>query len=148
MFHNIPPAVQGQMERLEAIDARDRVDGTPHRQRLRQIPPETGKFLAILTASAPKGEIIEIGTSAGYSTLWLALACLPAGRMITTFEIQQEKATLAAETFHAARLEDEGEGAWASHSRQARGQDKEEAAPMVGHLPPCPFPAKPLIISR
>lgn len=32
---------------LESIDDRDREDGTPRMQRLRQIPPETGKFLAL-----------------------------------------------------------------------------------------------------
>lgn len=47
MFHPIPPAVQAQIQRLEQMDAQDRVDGTPRRQRLRQVPPETGKFLAL-----------------------------------------------------------------------------------------------------
>jgi hypothetical protein len=46
---------------------------------LRQIPPETGRFLALLAASAPKGAYIEVGTSAGYSTLWLALV-VPIGK--------------------------------------------------------------------
>ncbi len=91
---------------LEEIDARDRVDGTPRLQRLRQIPPETGRFLAILAASAPEGEVVEIGTSAAYSTLWLALACLATGRKITTFELMEEKAELAAETIRAAQLDD------------------------------------------
>lgn len=71
MFHTISPAMQAQMQRLEQIDAQDRLDGTPRTQRLRQIPAETGQFLAILAASAPPGHLIEIGTSAGYSTLWL-----------------------------------------------------------------------------
>ena len=52
---------------LETIDRRDREDGTPRAERLRQIPRETGQFLAILAAGAPEGAIIEIGTSAGYS---------------------------------------------------------------------------------
>ncbi|MBN2385523.1 MAG: class I SAM-dependent methyltransferase [Anaerolineales bacterium] len=101
MFHDIPPAIQTQMRRLEAIDAHDRRDGTPHLQRLRQIPPETGRFLALLAATAPAGRIVEIGTSAGYSTLWLTRA----GRPITTFEILEEKAALAGETFHLAGVE-------------------------------------------
>ncbi|MGD8585353.1 MAG: O-methyltransferase, partial [Chloroflexota bacterium] len=65
MFHNIPAEIASEMARLEAIDARDRVDGTPRSRRLRQIPPETGRFLALLLASAPAGEVIEIGASAG-----------------------------------------------------------------------------------
>lgn len=111
MFHEIPAEMAAEMKRLEAIDARDRVDGTPHLQRLRQIPAETGRFLALLLASAParkvpKERVIEIGTSAGYSTLWLALACRATGRTITTFEVLPEKVELARATFATAGVED------------------------------------------
>jgi caffeoyl-CoA O-methyltransferase len=106
MFHDIPLRISDRMKYLGEIDARDRIDGTPHLQRLRQIPPETGKFLAILAASAPAGKLIEIGTSAGYSTLWLALACRATGRKITTFELLEDKAALARETFRLAAVED------------------------------------------
>lgn len=94
------------MEALEQLDAADRIDGTPRLQRLRQIPPETGRFLAILAAGSPEGAMIEIGTSAGYSTLWLALACLAIGRTVTTFELLPEKARLARETFRSAEVGD------------------------------------------
>jgi caffeoyl-CoA O-methyltransferase len=57
-------------------------------------------------AAAPKGSIIEVGTSAGYSTLWLALACRATGRTLTTFEILPEKARLARETFEQAEVLD------------------------------------------
>ncbi len=98
MFLNLPPTVQARMSYLEEMDARDRADGTPRLQRLRQITPDTGKFLALLLANAPAGPVIEIGTSAGYSTLWLAQT----GRKIITFEVLPEKAELAAETFRLA----------------------------------------------
>jgi predicted O-methyltransferase YrrM len=91
---------------LERIDALDRQDGTPRLQRLRQIPPETGRFIALLAAGTPAGMWLEIGTSAGYSTLWLALACRQAGRRVTTFEVLEDKARLARETFRVAGVED------------------------------------------
>jgi caffeoyl-CoA O-methyltransferase len=91
-----------RMRELELRDAEDREDGTPRLKRLRQIPAEVGKFIAILAATTPTGRWIEIGTSAGYSTMWLALACRAVGRKITTFEILEEKARLARETFDAA----------------------------------------------
>jgi predicted O-methyltransferase YrrM len=94
------------MKYLEAIDARDRTDGTPRLKRLRQIPPETGRFIALLAATAPEGSLIEIGTSAGYSTLWLALACRETNRKLTTFEILNEKVSMAGETFMAAGVGD------------------------------------------
>jgi len=94
------------MEYLEEIDSKDRIDGTPRLKRLRQIPPETGKFISILAASAPKGEFIEIGTSAGYSTLWITLACKLIGTKVTTFEILQEKIDKAKTTFRQTNVED------------------------------------------
>ncbi|MEW6093032.1 MAG: class I SAM-dependent methyltransferase [Chloroflexota bacterium] len=105
MFHTIRAPIRARMQYLEEIDAKDREDGTPRSQRLRQVPPETGKFLALLAASALYGEVLEIGTSGGYSTLWLALACERLGRSITTFEVLPEKANLARETFRAAQVE-------------------------------------------
>jgi len=106
MFHNIKPDMLARMRWLEMKDSLDRQDGTPRSQRLRQIPGETGRFLAILAASAPDGNIIEIGTSAGYSTLWLVLACKESGRKVTTFEIRGDKVQLARETFRLARVAD------------------------------------------
>ena len=106
MFHDIPQAIADRMAQLEAADSRDRQDGTARLQRLRQIPPETGRFVALLAASAPAGRLIEIGTSGGYSTLWIALACRATGRRVTTFEVMDEKAALARETFSLAGVGD------------------------------------------
>ena len=107
MFHNIPKPILARMRELEAQDALDREDGTPHLQRLRQIPPITGKFLALLCASTPKGGVLEVGTSGGYSSLWLSLACRARGDHLTTFEILEEKVARANETFEAAEVSDQ-----------------------------------------
>lgn len=106
MFTNIPPEILTQMRRLEKIDAQDRIDGTPRMKRLRQVCPETGRFIGLLMTLSPEGTCIEIGTSAGYSTLYLAVACRETGRTIVTFEILKEKAELAGETFRLASVED------------------------------------------
>ena len=106
MFHNLPDSVTRRMKFLEELDSIDRNDGTPRLERLRQIPPETGKFLSILAASAPAGKFIEIGTSAGYSTLWIALACKLLGTTVTTFEILKEKVKIAKETFRETNMGD------------------------------------------
>lgn len=106
MFHDIPGEVLDRMRELERRDGRDRADGTPRLERLRQIPPETGRFLALWAAAAPPGAYLEIGTSAGYSALWLALACRAAGRRLTTFEVLPGKAALARETFAKAGVDD------------------------------------------
>lgn len=105
MFHNIPQKMSDRMRYLEGIDALDSTDGTPHKKRLRQIPEETGRFIALLAACVPQGQYVELGTSAGYSTLWLALACHLLGRSLVTFEIDEHKVTLARQTFQEAGVE-------------------------------------------
>src|SRR5512143_265382 len=102
MFKNIPESILARMHQLEHIDSRDRTDGTPQSKRLLQIPPEAGRFIAIMAATAPDGQHIEIGTSGGYSTLWQALACRATGRKMTTFEVSEEKVKLARLTFDVA----------------------------------------------
>lgn len=101
MFHTIPEPILKRMRLLEEQDARDRQDGTPHLERLRQIPPETGKFLALACALAPGGGVLEVGTSGGYSSLWLFLACQVRGDHLTTFELLEDKVARANETFEA-----------------------------------------------
>jgi predicted O-methyltransferase YrrM len=108
MFHNIPKPILNRMRELEDQDSLDREDGTPHLQRLRQIPPVTGKFLALLCASAPQGGVLEVGTSGGYSSLWLSLACQARGdHLLTTFEIMEKKVARANETFEVAQVSDQ-----------------------------------------
>ena len=106
MFHKISKAVEQRMRYLELMNKKDKLNGTRRLQRLRQIPPETGKFIALLAASAYEGTYLEVGTSAGYSALWLALACKELGRKLVTFEVLEEKANLAAETFKLAAVEE------------------------------------------
>jgi predicted O-methyltransferase YrrM len=106
MFNNIPSNITAIMRDLERRDAQDRDDGTPHLERLRQITPDTGRFIALWAASSPPGAMVEIGTSAGYSALWLAQACHLTGRTLTTFEILPEKVRLARDTFARAGVTD------------------------------------------
>ncbi|MFP5259163.1 MAG: O-methyltransferase [Acidobacteriota bacterium] len=98
MFHDLSPAMLTRMAELEAIDAADRTDGTPHGRRLRQIPPDTGRYLAILAASAPAGQVVEVGTSAGYSALWLSLACRQRGDRLLSIDRDPDKLDLARQT--------------------------------------------------
>ncbi|MBN2045335.1 MAG: class I SAM-dependent methyltransferase [Anaerolineales bacterium] len=106
MFHEIPKPILDRMKELEEIDTRDRQDGTPRIKRLRQVPPETGKVLAFLACTVPaQGAWLEVGTSAGYSALWLSLAAKARGKTLYTFELLPEKTALARETFKQANVE-------------------------------------------
>ena len=105
MFQSITNEMKSRMNELETEDAKDRIDGTPRLARLRQIPPETGKFIALMASMAPSGQFIEIGTSAGYSTMWLSLAAKMKNRKVQTFEVMPEKILLAKDTFKKANIE-------------------------------------------
>ena len=116
MFSDISSAMKERMEYLEKADRKDRDDGTPALQRLRQVPPETGRFIALMLAASPDGTAIEIGTSAGYSAMWLALACRETGRKLVTFEVLDEKVRIARETLAKA-----GSKTWCSWSTAMPG---------------------------
>jgi len=106
LFTDIPKPMLDRMAYLEERDARDRSDGTPHLKRLRQIPAETGMLLALIASKAPEGQMVEVGTSAGYSSMWLSLAAKQRGDKLMTYELLPDKAELARETFAKADIED------------------------------------------
>jgi caffeoyl-CoA O-methyltransferase len=106
MFNNLPAPIAERMAYLERLDKQHRSINAPSEIRLRQVPRETGKFLSIMASMAPAGTYLEIGTSGGYSALWLAVVCRELGRNLVTFEILPQKVNIARETFHAAQVED------------------------------------------
>jgi caffeoyl-CoA O-methyltransferase len=97
--------IKDVMAELEARDAADRRNGTPQSERLRAIAPEVGQLLLTLALAARARTIVEIGTSGGYSTLWLAVAAERTGGHVTTFEIDPAKVALARRTFRSAGVE-------------------------------------------
>ncbi|MDR3641446.1 MAG: class I SAM-dependent methyltransferase [Humidesulfovibrio sp.] len=106
MFRDIPQAIEVTQGHLKALEAWRKAQGMERKRLLRQIPPETGKLLAILLANCPPGDAAEVGTGAGYSGLWLALACRATHRMLTTFELDPSKVELARQSFSAADVLD------------------------------------------
>ncbi len=64
------------------------------------IPFDEGKFLHLLVSIAKPTFILEIGTSIGFSTIWLASY----GGKIKTIEINEERAKQAEENFKKAHL--------------------------------------------
>ncbi len=66
------------------------------------ITPEEGKLLRILTETAGAKNVVEIGTSNGYSAIWFCLALRTTGGRITTHEIDPYRISLARENFKNA----------------------------------------------
>ena len=87
---------------LETLGDRHDAETAAHDQRLLNITPDTGAFLAVLVRACRAQRILEIGTSNGYSTLWLAEAAHATGGEVTTVEHQSAKAALARATFARA----------------------------------------------
>lgn len=72
------------LDRLEAEDAAEREAGVPAALRSRQIARTTGQFLFSLVVSGSSSDVLEIGGSRGYSTIWLAAAArLTGGRVLS-----------------------------------------------------------------
>lgn len=63
--------------------------------RYRNIEPESAELLNILIRTQQSKRILEIGTSTGYSTLWLAYAAQATLSKITTLEIDDTRSKLA-----------------------------------------------------
>jgi predicted O-methyltransferase YrrM len=59
------------------------------------VPPQDGAALRLLAEVANAKNIVEIGTSTGYSGLWFCLALQKTGGHLTTFEIDHERAAMA-----------------------------------------------------
>lgn len=75
------------------------------RARLRNVEPETAQMLSVLVRATRARRVLEIGTSNGYSTLWLADAVAETGGTITTVEIESERADMARENFARTQLQ-------------------------------------------
>ncbi len=66
------------------------------------VPPETGNFLNMTVRSAHARNVLEIGTSNGYSGLWFAEALSHTGGKLYTVESHRERFDLAAKSFEEA----------------------------------------------
>ena len=73
-------------------------------RRMLNITPDTGQFLAVVVHAMQARRVLEIGTSNGYSTLWLADAARAIGGTVTTVEYAADKVALAAHNFERAGL--------------------------------------------
>ncbi|MBB6484435.1 O-methyltransferase [Rhizobium lusitanum] len=73
-------------------------------RRLRAVGPETGRFINILAKSLKAPTILELGTSFGYSGIWLAEAARASGGRLLSMELHAYKAEFAREMAGKAGL--------------------------------------------
>lgn len=90
----------GEDDILAAVRADSREQGLPPID----VCPPTGRLLQILAQMQGAGRILEVGTLAGYSTIWLARALPPSGRLVTV-DISPRHMEIACENFRRAGVE-------------------------------------------
>lgn len=77
---------------------------TERPRRMLNITRDTGAFLSVLVRATGARRVLEIGTSNGYSTLWLAEATLALGGSVVTLEHSAYKIELATANFARSGL--------------------------------------------
>jgi predicted O-methyltransferase YrrM len=84
--------VRAVLDRLEREDASEREQGLPPRERSRAVARTTGQFLFALVAPQTGCEVLEIGASRGYSTIWLAAGVRYLGGRVLSLERDRRNA--------------------------------------------------------
>jgi len=83
------------------LDVLDDMDKN-QRRGMMNVPKEDGRLLRLLTETLGAKHVVEIGTSNGYSGIWICLALRTTGGKLTTYEIDAHRASLARENFKRA----------------------------------------------
>jgi predicted O-methyltransferase YrrM len=89
---------------LERFGADNDARVSQRSQKMLNVTPETGELLAIFALGSKARRVLEIGTSNGYSTLWLADAMKSVSGLVVTVEHSGDKAEMARQNFHRAGL--------------------------------------------
>jgi predicted O-methyltransferase YrrM len=98
--------VRDVLARLEAEDREEREAGLPAAERSRAVEPTTGRFLFALAASQAGIEVLEIGGSRGYSTIWLAAGARVLGGRVVSLELDPVKCEAWRANVSAAGLDE------------------------------------------
>jgi predicted O-methyltransferase YrrM len=93
------------LARLEEEDARERDQNVPREQRARQVARTTGQFLFALVAPQTDCEVLEVGGSRGYSTIWLAAGVRYLGGRVLSLENDPAKIDAWGRNIAVAGLE-------------------------------------------
>jgi predicted O-methyltransferase YrrM len=93
------------LERLARFGEDNDSRETARPKRMLNITRDTGRLLWILVRATRAARILEVGTSNGFSTLWLADAARSTGGRVTTLELNPAKIALARANLTSAGLE-------------------------------------------
>jgi predicted O-methyltransferase YrrM len=74
-------------------------------ERFRNVEPPTAELLGVLIRAGRARRILELGTSNGYSTIWLADAAEATGGAVVSVDVDAARTALARENIRGAGLE-------------------------------------------
>ena len=94
------------LARLEDEDAAERAADLPAAERSRAVEPTTGRFLFSLVAPQTDCEVLELGGSRGYSTIWLAAGVRYLGGRVLSLEHDPRKIEAWRQNIADAGLEE------------------------------------------
>jgi len=83
--------IESVLANMRDLDTKAREDTEDKWLRPRSLHPDAAQFLLLLAKATGAKQILEIGTSVGYSTLHLALAAQETGGHVTTLELLPAK---------------------------------------------------------
>ncbi|RMG22631.1 MAG: hypothetical protein D6732_25595 [Methanobacteriota archaeon] len=93
------------LDMLEQEDDRQRSEGFDPSKRNNSIPRDVGEFTSVLIRLVKPKTILEIGTSVGYSTIWLGVSAASYGGRVISYEKDAERAQIAKENIAKAGLD-------------------------------------------
>jgi caffeoyl-CoA O-methyltransferase len=98
--------VRAVLRRLEHEDGAEREQGVPRERRARSVAPTTGRFLFALVAPQSGCEVLEVGGSRGYSSIWLAAGARILGGHVLSLESDPAKCVAWRRNVAEAGLEE------------------------------------------
>jgi predicted O-methyltransferase YrrM len=98
------PQVRSVLDEIRAYGLAHDAGKSNRRERLRNLEPDTAALLSVMIRATRPRRVLELGTSNGYSTMWLAEALRAVGGRLTSVELDPARSIAASENLARAGL--------------------------------------------
>jgi predicted O-methyltransferase YrrM len=101
------PEIHQLLAELETWGQQNDAENEDRSKKMLNLEPETAQLISILIRTGQRTRILEIGTSNGYSTIWLAWAARATGGHVTSIDRDEQKQAMANANLQRAGLRDQ-----------------------------------------